>query len=256
MIQVPVQAFYVFVLIFLRVAFLFTFFPILGEAFLPLRVRILVCAAISVALAGVVPVNAGMFPADWPGLARLTLTEAALGFGLAFIGRMMFAIVQYSGQLIGQEIGFGMVNAVDPSQHQSTAMAELLYIGSILLFFGVNMHHVLLGALVDSFSALPPGSERITKDFSGFLLGLGSSMFSLAISFAMPVVAMNFSLNAAMGMVGRAVPQLNVFVESFPVRIIAGLSVILLCLGYMAGLWLRMFGDMGSMMRTVIGSMR
>jgi flagellar biosynthetic protein FliR len=256
MINVPLQPFFVFVLVFLRTGLLLSFFPVLGERFLPLRIRILVSAAVAIALVGVVPVAPEMFPTSMPGIIRLIGTEALLGMGLAFIGRLMFSIIQYSGQIIGQEIGFGLVNSLDPTAHQVTVVAEMQYMLGIMLFFALNLHHQIFQVLADSFTLLPPGSAGATLDLSRLMLRLGSTLFSLSIGFAMPVVAINFAINVAMGMVGRAVPQLNVFVESFPVRIIAGLSVMLLSLGFMASLWTDMFSTLGKLMNDAMLTMK
>ena len=115
MITLPLLPAYVWFLVFLRAGLVLTFFPLIGEAFVRVRVRIILAGAIAFAIAPVVPVTAAMFPPALPQFIRLVASEAFLGFGIGLIGKVMFAIVQYSGQIAGEQMGFGIINAIDPT---------------------------------------------------------------------------------------------------------------------------------------------
>lgn len=257
MIQIPLQPFYVWCLVFLRTICLLSFFPLFGQDFIPVRIRIILAAVTALALAPVAPVTAAMFPGTLPGLAQLTLTEMALGFGVGLIGKILFAIVQFSGQLMGEQMGFGIINAIDPTgSRQVAVISEMLYLLSILVFMAADMHHVLLLTLARSFEILPPGGVRVTAGVASYMMGLGSAMFDLSLRFAMPVVLIVFVINVALGMIARGVPQINVFMESFPLRIIAGAGVLMLTLGFMVTLWERMFEGMDGMVGTLIRLMK
>lgn len=247
MIQIPLGPFLAWALVFLRVSMVLTFFPILGDRYLPVRIRIMVCAALALVLTPMVPVSGADFPTSGMGIALLALTEGMLAMGLAFIGKVLFAVIQTSGQLIGQEIGYGVVNAIDPSSHQVTAVAEMQYLLAVMIFFAADLHHVVIEALAMSFTVLKPGAAVMSAGAVDLVVRLGGTMYALAVGFAMPVIVINFALNVALGMISRAVPQLNVFVESFPLRIVAGLSLMMLSLGFTVALWQEMFGEMGGM---------
>jgi flagellar biosynthesis protein FliR len=257
MIAIPLQPFYVWIMVFLRAVFILAFFPLFGELFIPVRARILLAVMIAMVIAAVVPVNAAMFPATIPGFVRLALTEALLGFGVGLIGRILFAIIQFSGQLMGEQMGFGIINAIDPTgSHQVSVVAELLYVLAILLFMAANLHHAFLTTLARSFEILPPGGATLNPGVVKFMMQLGRTLFDLSLRFSMPVLLIIFAINIGMGMIARAVPQINVFVESFPLRIIAGLSVLMLSLGFTVALWQNLFGNLQNMMGEMVRLMK
>jgi flagellar biosynthetic protein FliR len=253
MITIPLSPLYVWFLVFLRSGFVLAFFPLVGERFVPLRVRVILAAAIAAALAPVAPFGPEAFPHDMAGLVSLIACEALLGFGIGLIGRILFAIVQFSGQVAGEQMGFGLINAIDPTgSHQISVIAELQYLLAILIFLSTDLHHTFLIVLTQSFTALPPGGATLTPGVADFMMRLGSILFSLSLRFAMPVIVIIFAINVALGLIARAVPQVNVFLESFPLRIIAGVSVMMVSLGITVALWQNMFGDLQAMMTTLV----
>lgn len=253
MIEIPLEPFYVWVMVFFRTVFLFTFFPVFGDGFVMMRVRVILAAVIALVLTPVVPVTAAHFPSTVAGMVALVASEALLGFSLGFIGRLLFAVVQFAGQIGGEQMGFGIINAINPvNGHQISVVAEMQYLLSILVFLSAGLHHVFLSVIAASFGALAPGGASFTGGAAAFLIGLGSALFDLAVRFAMPVIVIIFAINVAMAMVGRAVPQINIFIESFPLRIIAGLLVIIGSLGFLVKMWLQMFGSMEGAMSELI----
>lgn len=256
MITLPMGPVYVWIMIFLRAGFVLAFFPLFGEGFVPLRIRIVLAAVLALALTPVSPVSPGLFPTTMGGFAELAFTEALLGFGLGMIGKVLFAIVQFSGQLAGEQMGFGIVNAIDPTgSHQIAVVAEMCYVLSILVFLTANLHHVFLATLAGSYRVLPPGAASFNGGVVEFMMRLGALLFQMALRLAMPVIIIIFVINVALGMIARGVPQVNVFFESFPLRIIAGVSVMMVALGFTVSLWGRLFGDMGGMMAELVGLM-
>jgi flagellar biosynthetic protein FliR len=243
----------------MRAGLILGFFPVIGERFVPVRVRIVLSGVIALALMPVVNVGASSFPQSGAATMALIGQEALLAFGIALIGRIMFATMQFAGQIAGEQMGFGLVNAIDPTgSSQISVVAELQYLMAILLFFAMNLHHPILRLIAWSFEVLPPGTAVATASASALMLDLGGVMFSLAVGFAMPIIVVVFAINLGLGMIGRAVPQINVFMESFPLRIIAGVAVTMLIIGTLGELWIEMCGEMersmGHLVRLMQGS--
>lgn len=248
MISIPLDPVLVWIMVFLRTSFLLAFFPLFGEGFVPLWARIVLSGVIALALAPVAPLTADQFPTTVGAMVAMTGSEALLGFSVGLIGRAMFAVVQFSGQIGGEQIGFGLINTIDPtSSHQISVIAELQYLLSVLVFLTSGLHHVFFAAMAASFDSLPPGTAVLSSGVGAFFIQLGGAVFSLAVRFAMPVIAVVFIINVAMAMIGRAVPQINVFLESFPLRIIGGLLVVMASLPLLVRLWLVMFSGMESL---------
>ena len=189
----------------------------------------------------VVPVSAAQWPETIGGMIMLVLSEGVFGFALGFVGRLLFAIVQFAGQLAGEQMGFGLINAIDPSSHQISVVAEMQYMMAVLIFLLAGVHHVFILAIARSFEVLPPGGAGLSGGVTDIMMTLGSQLFSLSLQFAMPVIIIIFAINIALGMIARAVPQINVFMESFPLRIIGGMAVLIMTLGFTVEMWERMF---------------
>ncbi|MEN6625666.1 MAG: flagellar biosynthetic protein FliR [Candidatus Sumerlaeia bacterium] len=256
MIQIPLEPFYVFMLVLIRVGFIMAFFPLMGETFIPVRVRVLMAFVISLAIAPVAPVTAAQLPGSIMGFALLVLSEALFGFAIGFVGKIVFAIIQFAGQIAGEQMGFGLVNAIDPTgSHQTSVVAELQYVMAVLIFLAGNFHHGFLAAAAASFQTLPPGAAVAGNGLAALMSGLGGMMFAMAVKFAMPIIVIVFAINVGLGMIARAVPQINVFMESFPLRIMAGVSVLLISIGFMATQWQNMMGGIDGMLMSVIKAM-
>lgn len=235
----------VWLMVFLRTGFLMAFFPLFGDDFVPLRIRIVLAAVLAFVLAPVVPLSPDKFPVTTLAMLAMVASEALLGFSVGLVGRGLFAIVQFSGQIGGEQMGFGIVNSIDPTgSHQIAVVAEMQYLLSVLLFVAAGLHHVFLSVMAQSFNVLEPGQAIMSGEVAHFFVQFGRTLFSLTVQFAMPVILVIFVINLAMAMIGRAVPQVNVFIESFPLRIIGGLFVLMCTLGLLARLWLQMFGTM------------
>ncbi len=253
MISIPLDPFLIWLMVFLRISFLFVFFPLFGDGFVPLRIRILLSAVMALMLTPVVPFGADLFPQSQGAMIGMVASEALLGMVVAMVGRGLFAVVQFSGQLAGEQMGFGIVNTLVPSGGQQVSVvAELQYLLSVMIFLAVGIHHIVIAVIVTSFGILAPGAAVMTSDVGDFFVSFGQAIFALSLQLAMPVIVVVFAINMAMAMIGRAVPQVNVFLESFPLRIIGGLLTILASLGILVRLWIEMFGSVDSLLSRLL----
>jgi flagellar biosynthetic protein FliR len=254
---IPLEPVLVWIMVFLRTGFLLAFFPLFGDGFVPLRIRVVLAAVLALVLAPVVPVAASAFPSSTPAMIAMAGSEALLGMCVGFVGRGLFAVVQFAGQIGGEQMGFGIVNSIDPGgMHQIAVVAEMQYLLSILVFLTAGLHHIFIAGLAASFDVLEPGQAVLTAGAANFFVDFGRTIFALTLQFAMPVILVVFIVNLAMAMIGRAVPQINVFLESFPLKIIAGTFVLIATLGLMVQLWLTMFGSMESRLADLFLFMR
>jgi flagellar biosynthetic protein FliR len=150
-------------------------------------------------------------------------------------------------------MGYGIVNAIDTSStSQISIIAETQYVLSILLFFIADIHHSVIAVIGKSFELIPPGGALIREGLTTFMMNLGTTLFAMSLQFAMPVIIIIFAINVSLGLIARAVPQINVFMESFPLRIIAGMSLLIIMLGILAGAWMDMFGGLDRLLATVV----
>jgi flagellar biosynthetic protein FliR len=135
--------------------------------------------------------------------------------------------VQLGGQLAGTQMGFGLVNLIDPqSNAHVTVIAEWQQLIALLVFLALDVHHVLLRALVESFHAAPPGAVALTAIGVQGAVALSGELFGLGVRIAAPVMIALLMSNGALGVLARTIPQLNVFVVGFPVHVGVGLVML------------------------------
>ena len=99
-----------------------------------------------------------------------------------------------------------------------------------MLFLALNGHHIFLRALVQSYQIVPIGALVISKPLVAYILETSAQVFWIAAKLSAPMALMIFLINCAFGIVAKAVPQINVFVVSFTINILAGFMVLSLSL--------------------------
>jgi len=212
-----------------RVGGLLVLAPILGSRVAPVRVRAALTFFLAVAMLPALPADAGAFAVD-AGPVRLfagLALEIAIGFTIGLIAQFVFGGVQMAGQLAGIQMGVGLSNLIDPqTQEHITAFAQWQNLLALLVFLSVDGHHVLIRALAQSFTLLPIGGGFPTAEGLGRVLALASGIFVIALKIAAPVLVLLLLVNAAMGVLAKLIPQLNVFVVGFPLNVAAGLFVL------------------------------
>lgn len=209
-----------------RVGMIIHFLPILGETFMPARVRALLTLALTGILLPTVPVDPAVIPSSVLGFIVAMVPELLLGMTLGLTARLIFAAVQLGGQMAGEQIGFGIANVVDPSnQSQISITSQIYYLFTLLLFLALNGHHVMLGMIYRSFEVVPLFTVNQSLGAFDFINLRVAEMYALAVIVGAPIVAAMLLANMALGLVSKAVPQVNIFIESFPIRIMAGLLI-------------------------------
>ncbi len=212
---------------FFRIAALIGTAPIIGDATVPRRVRIGLAIFVTAVVAptlGATPDVALLSGDGFLLVARQLLIGAAMGFSI----RLAFAAVEYAGDLIGLQMGLGFAILVDPETRDQTPMigSFLRYFAS-LAFLAANGPLMMIGAVAESFQALPVAAAAgVIGDWRALALE-GGAVFGLALHMALPVVAALLVTNVALGVMTRAAPQLNLFSIGFPITIGVGLLVLL-----------------------------
>ena len=211
-----------FVLVLTRTGAVMASLPILGDRWLPTRVRIILVVTLTVVLAVVLPSQA----------ASLEMLEFAvacareLGFGLlvGLLLRLALAGVQGAGNVVALQMGIGLRGMIDPGGGmRGSILAGLLYLSSGAIWLGLDMHHDVLRALAHSLSELPPGNWSFSSA-SGYVLVMAAGrMFQASLSLLAPVLGTLVLANFLVGLVGRAAPRMNMLIVGFPVLIGIGL---------------------------------
>ena len=214
-----------FILVLIRVGAIIMMIPVFGDAVVPSMVKWGLSLLIALLLfplvrSGFGPLgDLGFFP-----LALKIAGELLIGISIGFTARFIFAGIQMAGELLGFQMGFSMASVIDPTSNlQVSVVSEFQYMLSMLLFLGVDGHHIIIGAISESYQLLSPLDVHYSGELTQVLIRLSQEVFMIAVKISAPVMAVLLFTNVALGIVARTVPQINIFVVSFPLQISVGL---------------------------------
>jgi flagellar biosynthetic protein FliR len=215
---------------FLRALALFSAMPILGTRNVPLRVRIGLAGFIAIAAQPTLP-PAPVVALDSALAITLIVQQAIIGLSLGFAVRLVFASVEFAGEIIGLQMGLNFAGFFDPIS-ATTATATSRFFGTSVawLFIVINGHLLVIAALVQSFSAFPVGPEPFAFLHQVQPQRWGAELFSTGLWIALPLITMLLFVNLVLGAISRVAPQINIFAVGFPVTLSVGLLGLLLTL--------------------------
>ena len=154
----------------------------------------------------------------------LAVKELLVGIMIGFVFYSLFVGVQMAGAFVGFQIGFAIVNVIDPvTSQQISILAQFKFIMATLIFFLLDGHHMILQALVSSYQLVPIGEAVFNFSIHTEIARLIIGIFVIAIKLAAPVMATLILTDVGLGVVSRTVPQMNIFIVGFPLKIALGL---------------------------------
>ena len=222
-----------FFFVFIRIGAMFLYAPIIGSASVPGKLKIGLILVMSFLifplLKGIpLPQPKGIFS-----FGIYMLSELSIGLIIAYMARMIFISVQIAGTLVDFQMGFGVVNVIDPqTETQVSVTAQLQNILAILIFLAIDAHHYIIQAIVESFFVINPFEINFASITPEYVLHLFTATFTIAVKIAAPIMAILFFLSVGLGLVARTVPQMNVFIVGFPLQIGVGLLMVGLSISF------------------------
>lgn len=217
----------IFALVLSRVAGLFAAMPVFGGRRLPFQVKALAVMMITLITFPSLAVIPPVMPSDAFTMGLLLLSEMAVGLLISFITLIVFAAVEFSGQIIGMQMGFTISQILDPTLgSQTQIMSVLQTLFATLLFLALNVHHMFIRTIVESFSIIPLGAWHLNGEIIAFLVRHTMDVFVLGVRLAAPVMVTLLLTSVALGIMARAFPQMNIFMISFPLNIGIGFIVL------------------------------
>ena len=161
--------------------------------------------------------------------------EVSTGLILGLLARFLFYAVEIAGSLIATESGLMLSANFNPiTASFVSSPGVLLHWMTLILMLTLDLHHWLIIGLQRSYEIIPAGGAKLTELLLTEIVSRAGGMFVIALQMTAPILATSFLVTMVFSLLGRAVPQMNVFGESFPVRTIAGLAVFGLTCNLMA----------------------
>lgn len=225
-----------------RLTGLMLFAPFFGSIVISVRVKaILVLAVTFVVYPSVAQVIDPKIFAHWP---LVVFTEFVIGAGMGLATNVVFEAVQLAGQILGVQMGYSLVNILDPQTQVDTTVVAMFYQSIVmLLFLRMDVHLWLLRALDKSFLYVPPGSAHLSSLFTASVLKIVGKVFDLGIQIAAPVLAATIAADVILGLLGKASPQMPLMLLGPAVKSILGMLVLVATLQYWPDLFRVLFMD-------------
>lgn len=227
-----------FALVFVRVAGLMLMAPLFGSARVPRRFKLLMALVMAAAMfdfdKGIpLPAAAESLGGLVVGLAGELLLGLCLGLSVALV----FIAAQWSGEMVGQQIGLNLSQVFDPQfGGGGSIVGDLSFMLTTAVFLLVGGHRSLVVGIHDSLTSIPPLSFGIDRNLFDALLEFLSAATSLALRMSAPIFVTLIVVDVAMGVIGKTIPQLNVMSAGMSVRAVLGIGVLIVGMGAMGNL--------------------
>lgn len=202
------------------------FNPIFGRNNLPIIFRMGLVLGLSYMVFGLLPVYE--WPTlSWVGYALLLLKELIIGYLLGLLVSMALSVFIISGELIDMQMGISMAKLYDPQSNISMPIVgSILNALFILLFFVSNAHLAVISLMVQSFQMIPLGKIIITQHTADYVISFFGVVLELSVKLALPMIVIQLLSEVAVGVIMKAIPQINVFVLNLELKLLIGFLVI------------------------------
>lgn len=223
-----------FVLILVRISAFFLVFPLFDQASVPGPTKILLSLVTTFVLFPVIGPTPQNLITEL--MAWLVIKEMFIGFIMSFVAKFFFFILSICGELITVAIGLSSAQIYNPVFGASTMVLERfqLYLGT-LFFLAFNGHHIFIRGLAQSFELIPISEQTLNPLVFRDLTFFAEQILTIGVQLSAPIMATILFLNIGMGIVGRAVPQVNVIVTSWSLNILVGFAIMIASIPLMVG---------------------
>jgi len=205
--------------------------PMFGARGVPNTLKVVIAFAMTVVVAPLLPAMPAVSPTSAAGMLIL-VQQLMIGYGMGLIVRIAFSAAEMGGHIMGLQMGLGFATFFDPQNGtQVPLLGQFLGVMAMLLFLAFNGHLMVIAALVESFHVLPVGEFVAVNHWKALALA-GGQIFGWGLLISMPVLAAVMMANAALGVLTRAAPQLNIFAVGFPITLGLGFVVLAFSLPY------------------------
>jgi flagellar biosynthesis protein FliR len=212
-------------LVFARAGALLAIFPAFSATNIPVQLRVALAALIAFLAAPFLPLPAPAQTSFWS-LIHLVFVEVSVGLLLGFVSRLIFFAIDMAGGIISTEMGLMLSSNFNPLTSSALPVpGTILFWLTMMLLFSLNLHHWIIAAFQHSYTLVPIGGAHMSEALVLDLMRRTSEIFRIAVQMSAPVMAVSFVITLIFSVLSRAVPQMNVFAESFPIRSLAGLAV-------------------------------
>lgn len=221
-----------FFLLYIRFSALLVFLPIFSHLSIPANVKALLAFYFTVMFYSAIP--SVELPDSFITLSLMIVSEIFLALIVGLIFQIVMAMVAYAGEQISFIMGFTMASVMDPqTQTASPLMSTFLSLIALMLLLALNVHHYMIEFMYQSLNTITLGGYYPDASIMGYMLNAFGMLFIMGLTIAFPILALSLLVDIIFGMLMKTMPQFNLLVIGFPIKIAVSLMVLMAVLGSM-----------------------
>ena len=211
-------------MVFIRAGAMLSIFPIFSATAMPMRIRIALAGFLAMLSMPGVSLPEGFIDGDSISFVGVIAKEVAFGLLLGFVCRLILFTVALAGHYIGGQLSLQLSSLIAPGESTpSQTPAVMLQMITVMLMFSLDIHFELLMGFQQSYNVLTIGGGHLSDALFTEITGLCARTFVVALRIAAPLIAVGIVVNLLMMVLGRTIPEVNVFILSFSIRILVGI---------------------------------
>jgi len=215
-----------FLLLFFRFAGLFTAIPIFDHKNIPMHIKAVIAFFFTVFFYASVPMP--KISLDILDIVVAILGELLLGLSVGLVLQLAYNVITFAGGQISYMMGFSLASAIDPQTGVSMPIvSQFLSLLALMTLFALNLHHWILLFVAHTLQTVPLGGFMVSKHFFGYIMHATSNMFLVGFMIAFPIIALSLLADVIFGMLMKTMPQFNLLVIGFPIKIMVSFVVLI-----------------------------
>ncbi|MDP8237470.1 MAG: flagellar biosynthetic protein FliR [Candidatus Hatepunaea meridiana] len=245
-----------YMLIFARISAMTATLPIIGYTMVSGRIRIMFAFVLTLIL---FPMFGSSFPVFGSpielllGIAREVFIGLIIGFG----AKLIFEAFNMAGSFVGRQMGLAIANVMDPtSQNQMPILSQFWMLVMIMFFLVANGHYLLIETIFKNFVLIPLGGGEFTPAAGQTIIKGGSMAFDIALRLAAPGMVFLLLVDVTIALTARVMPQMNIFLVTLPLKIGAGIFVLIFSLDIFQILFDSVLNDLSDFISAIVNSLK
>jgi len=240
-----------FVLLFFRFSALFLAVPIFSHSNIPMNVKASLAFFFTVIFYSSMPPLT--FEINMLNIIVAVLGEFMFGLVVGLILLLAYNIITFAGGQISFMMGFSMASAIDPQSGISMPIiSQFLSLMGLMVLFEMDLHHWMLLYINSSLSQIPLGGFLMSESLFKYLMYATTNMFLVGFMIAFPITALSWLADVIFGMLMKTMPQFNLLVIGFPIKIGLSIAVIIAILSSLMFMFKRELFDIFKTLSTII----
>lgn len=226
-------------LIFMRIGMMVMLMPAIGDQAVPAMARLAFALLLSLCLGPIAAPYLPALPSTLGAMAGQVIKELLVGAMIGLLLQILLLALAVCGETVAIQTTLAFSQTANPSEAQpGSSLTSFLSVMAMALIFATDLDHMFLAAMARSYTLFQPARDLPLMDAATLAVRTFGQAFALGLQLAAPVVVFSVVFNVAIGLVGRMMPQFQVFFVATPLHVLFGLSVFVLSLGAIGLVWL------------------